>query len=213
YQKSTGEANDHLVLDAVPEWVTPISWSRDSRFLIYESFQPGPSALTGSPLRDLWILPMFGDGKPIPFARTNADEARGRFSPDGRLIAYDSDESGRYQVYVQPFPLSNAKWQVSTEGGYYPRWNRSRNEVLYISKEGMLMSVPVDFDGRNFESRTPESLFQLSLYSIYLSGTGYGTPYDVSPDGQRFLILRPEPQNNSAVPITVIVNFAACLKK
>jgi hypothetical protein len=156
---------------------------------------------------------MSGDRKPLPFAITKADEARGRFSPDSRLVAYDSDESGTYQVYVQPFPLNNKKWQVSTDGGYYPRWNRSGNEMFSISKQGKLMSVEVHFDGRNIEAKMPKELFQLSLPSIYLAGTGYGTPYDVSPDAQLFLIFRPARSTTFVPPITVVVNFAASLKK
>jgi len=154
---------------------------------------------------------MSGDSKPIPFVKTKADEARGRFSPDGRLVAYDSDESGTYQVYVQPFPSPKAKWQVSTDGGFYPRWNRNGKEMFYISKDGKLMSVGIHFDGRNFEAEIPKPLFQLRLDSLYLSGTAGDTPYDVSPDAKRFLILRPVGQNSAVHAINVIVNFAAGL--
>jgi hypothetical protein len=159
------------------------------------------------------ILPMSGDRKPLPFATTKADEARGQFSPDGRLIAYDSNESGSYQVYVQPYPPTNAKWQISTTGGFYPRWNRNGKEIFYISEDGKLMSVRTHFDAGSLEDQTPEPLFQLRLASLYLSGTGNGTPYDVAPDAQRFLILQTESQNSSGTPITVIVNFPSALKQ
>ena len=92
---------------------------------------------------DLWVLPLFGDRKPFPFVATSVNKGNGQFSPDGRWVAYQSNESGRYEVYVQPFPGPGGKWQVSTDGGIAPRWRRDSKELFYIAPNGKLMAVPI----------------------------------------------------------------------
>jgi Tol biopolymer transport system component len=113
-------------------------WSRDGRFLLYEE----QSAKGGS---DLWVLPMEGAGerKPAPFLTTRSNERMGRFSPDGRWIAYASDESGRPEIYVRPFPVpagGGGTWTVSQGGGFAPRWRRDGTELFYITADGQVMA-------------------------------------------------------------------------
>src|SRR5437667_12530984 len=90
------------------------------------------------------VLPLFGDRKASPFLATPFNEANAQFSPDVRWLAYQSDESGQHQIYVQPFPGPGGKWQVSNEGGTQPRWNRNGKELFYISADGKLMSVAIE---------------------------------------------------------------------
>ena len=101
----------------------PSSWSPDGEMLAFEEYHPS----TGS---DLWILPLKGDRKPRPFVRTQSDEGDAAFSPDGRWLAYVSNYSGRYEIYVQPFPGPGGKWQISTEGGTAPLWARNGRELI-----------------------------------------------------------------------------------
>ena len=98
------------------------------------------SADTGD---DLWLVPLGGDKKPFKFLAPPSDQIHGNFSPDGRFVAYTSNESGRFQVYVQTFPLSDRKWQVSTDGGYEPRWRGDGREIYYLSEDRKLMAVSV----------------------------------------------------------------------
>ena len=114
----------------------PFDWSPDGKFIAY-------AQTVEQTKRDLWLLPMQGDHKPVPFLQTAANEDLPQFSPDGRWLAYVSDESGQEQVYVRAFPSGNALIQISTAGGSYPRWRRDGRELFYISADQKLMAVPV----------------------------------------------------------------------
>ena len=113
-------------------------WSPDGKNILFSV--PGPDTAT-----DLWMLPLAGDRKPVKYLASPADEMHGNFSPDGRLVAYTSNESesGKFQVYVQTIPLSDKKWQVSTSGGYEPRWRADGREIYYLSEDRKLMAVEV----------------------------------------------------------------------
>ena len=124
----------------------------------------------------------------------------GRFSPDGRWLAYTSDESGRPEVYVQPFPGHGGKWQISTAGGGQPVWNRNGKELFYASADNKLMAVDVKADS-GFEAGTPRALFDVHVKSIN------GWKYDISPDGQRFL-ANTVIGEVKANPITLVQNWA-----
>src|SRR5262249_38940792 len=100
-------------------------WSPDGRYLLFRVQDP-PTGL------DLWVLPLFGDRKPFPFLQTPFAESGGRFSPDGKWVAYQSNESGRSEVYVQPFPGPGAKFQISTDGGANPLWRRDGKELFFL---------------------------------------------------------------------------------
>jgi hypothetical protein len=159
----------------------------------------GPS--TG---RDLLLFLLSGDRKPVPFLQTQFDEDRGRFSPDGRWVTYQSDESGVNEVYVAPFPGPGRKWQVSTAGGRLPRWRSDGAEIFYLDPDNRLMAVAVNGKGDTFEIGPTQPLFEFRP-----AGAGYR--YDVTADGQRFLINAfPE---QAPEPITVVINWTAGLKK
>jgi hypothetical protein len=130
----------------------------------------------------------------------------GAFSPDGRLVAYTSNESGRFEVYVQTFPLSDQKWQVSTSGGYEPRWRRDGSEIYYLSEDRKLMAVPVSA-GPSFH--VPKPLFQTRVPA----GVNHlRTNYVPSNDGRRFLV-NTQTGDPAPNPITVVLNWTAGLNK
>jgi len=155
----------------------------------------------------LWVLPLFGDQKPTPYFQTTADTKQGQFSPDGRWVAYTSDESGRPEVYVQGFPVNGGKWQISSNQGAHPLWRRDGAELYFIAGDGNLMAVPVR-TGATFEHGVPEVLFQSHREPVlnpYLD-----MQYAASNDGQRFLIATPVA---SSLPVTVMVNWTVGLKR
>jgi Tol biopolymer transport system component/predicted Ser/Thr protein kinase len=172
-------------------------WSRDGRFIMYEI----PGAKTG---RDLWIAPQFGDRKPFLYLQTQFNESEGSFSPDGRWVAYVSDESGRNEIYVQAFPLSGAKWQISTRGGSEPSWRKDGTELFYLAADRNLMAVPIQL-GAAFEAGVPKSLFPIAV-------TQQRHSFAVANDGQRFLVSA-SPGGERTVPMTVVLNWQAGLKK
>ena len=127
----------------------------------------------------------------------------GRFSPDGRWVAYTTDESGRFEIVVQPFPDPYEKWQVSTNGGIAPQWSADGRELYFIAPDGKLMAASVATSGRTFEARAPHTLF-----ATRLPGNGivqFNPQYTVSRDG-RFLIAQPTEQSGSS-PITLILHW------
>jgi protease II len=157
---------------------------------------------------DVWVLPLFGDQKPFPFLQTEANERGARFSPDGRWIAYISDESGINQVYVQNFPASGGKWQISTNGGYHLAWRRDGKELFYVSTDKKMMAVDVKGEGPTFEAGAPKVLFDLHVPSF----NNPQAQFAVTADGQKFLIANTFGENSS-VPITVVLNWTADLKR
>jgi len=203
---SNGAVSEELLLNS-PQGKFATDWSRDGRFLLYSSIDPQ----TGW---DIWVLPMDGDHKPFVFLKTNFDELRAQFSPDGHWVAYHSNESGRYEVYVRPFngnssAVSAGQWQVSTSGGMWARWRADSRELYYIAPDGKLMAAPFTADGATFQPGTPVALFQTRIYGGGADAT-VGTQYDVSGEG-RVLINTALEEANS--PITLLQNWTAGLKK
>src|SRR5262249_27773257 len=133
----------------------PTDWSADGRYLLYNRSQ-GTDGST-----DIWALLLFGDRKPMPILLTAAVEVNGRFSPDGRWFAYSSNQGGQFQVYVQAFPPSGVKIQVSKDGGDHPEWRGDGKELLFLAPGGQLMATAVD-TSKTFESGTPTPLFMLT---------------------------------------------------
>jgi serine/threonine protein kinase len=200
YQKpASGVGQDELLRESdVDLWST--DWSTDGKFILY--FRKDPKTKY-----DLCVLPLDGDHKPFPpFLQTPFNEIYGRFSPDGRLIAYISDESGNREVYVQTFPASSSKWQVSTKGGSWPEWRGDGKEMFYISGDGKLMAVEVKTGG-TFEAGIPKALFDLSAARITPS-----TVFAVTADGQRFIFVT-RTEDTAPSSLAVVVNWTAELKK
>lgn len=151
------------------------------------------------------------DRKPQVFLNTGFDEGQGQFSPDGRWVAYISNESEEYQIYVRPFPGPGGQWQISTAGGTQPRWRPDGKELYYIAPDGKLMAASVVARGATLEPGTPAALFQTRITRGVGSGAILRPQYDVAPDG-RFLI-NVTTEEATASPITVILNWTAGLNK
>jgi Tol biopolymer transport system component len=202
YQKSSsGGVNDEQIL-STGERKWPSDWSSDGRFIAYTSASPKTKL-------DLWVLPVDGDRKPVSYLQTDFNEDHARFSPDGRFIAYSSDESGRFEVYVQTFPTSGKKWQISSSGGTQPRWRRDGRELFYISPERKVEAVAIQTDTSSLEAGAPKALFQARIASANPIAR---SSFDVTADGQRFIINN-LPEEASSAPITVVVNWTSDLKK
>jgi Tol biopolymer transport system component len=214
YQRASDTSSpDELLLklDAQPI-LFPSDWSADGRFLTYYRTDPKTQL-------DIWTLslgagrPSIGSGRPdsaegrqpVPFLHADFNESQGQFSPDGRWIAYVSDESGSQQVYVQSFPTLGGQRQISTEGGTQPRWRRDGKELFYLAPDRKLMAVPVK-TGATFESDAPRALFQTALNVTELRQS-----YAVSADGQRFLLNAP--LETESPPMTVVLNWTGLLKR
>ncbi|HEU5256858.1 MAG TPA: protein kinase [Vicinamibacterales bacterium] len=176
----------------------PTSWSADGQYLLYVSFR---GATTGN---DLYVLPLSGERKPIPFATMPFSEAPGAFSPDGRWIAYSSNESGTNELYVAPFPARGGKWQVSNGSAGAFRWSRNGAEIVYLAPDSTLMAVDVNGKGTAFEVGTVKPLFRTRVAPVR-------SEWAVTPDGQRFLI-NTLPEQTVSPLITVVVNWTAELK-
>jgi hypothetical protein len=151
----------------------------------------------------LWIQPLFGDGQAFPFVQTAVGEYPAKFHPSGKWIAYCSDESFRYEVYVQPFPpKGSTRWQVSRNGGYQLKWSADGRELFYLRADMTLMSTPVGA-GPEFEFGSATELFKLKPDDL-----NEVQHYDVAPDGKRILVNEPI-EDSEAVEITVIINWPA----
>ena len=208
YQKAASGVKDEEQLLKSSDSKYPTSWSSDGRFLLYTAVDPKTK-------EGLWVLPLEGDRKPMPFLRTEFNELDGRFSPDMRWVAYQSDESGNNEIYIRGFsPTSGAsmdtsgKWQVSVGGGTGPRWRRDGKELYYRAPDGKVMAVEI-MARQAFQSGTPKPLFQVPLIP------GRTIPisiWDVTSDGSRFLLTTPATESSPS-PFTVILNWTAILKK
>jgi serine/threonine protein kinase/Tol biopolymer transport system component len=202
-QSATDTTNDQLLLDS-PEPKVPLDWSPDGRHLLYE-------ALSGRTGMDLWIQPLAA-GKPSPLLETMANEAAGQFSPDGRWLAYQSDESGANEIYVRSFPIQGRQQGVSIGGGTRPRWRRDGRELLYLGPDARLMAAPIALDpqGSSLQTGPPVPLFATRL--AYTTIIGLPLPnYAVTPDGQRFL-MNVLAEGARTSPITVVLNWFEELK-
>ncbi|HEU5258697.1 MAG TPA: protein kinase [Vicinamibacterales bacterium] len=199
---ATGAGSDEQLLDSRDTLETQ-DWSPDGKFLLYLVRSNDLSLRTV----DLWLLPLSGDRKPIPFLTTPFREGRGQFSPDGKWIAYTSDESGRNEVYVQSFPPSGSKWRISSNGGDWARWRKDGKELFYVAPDRKLQSVSVQTVAGSPQFETPRALFVLPITLTLAGGQMLPYSYDVMPDGQRFLALAPA--TTESPPLTVIVNWEA----
>jgi Tol biopolymer transport system component len=171
--------NDELLMESERP-MTPMSWSGDR--LVYWTSDPKTSG-------DIWLMPLTGDRKAVPILQTRADERNPQVSADGKWIAYSSNETGRSEIYIRPFPEGPGRIQVSVNGGVFPRWRRDGKELYFMSlvSLGAMMASDIRVTGASIERAVPRSFFQ----SVYISDAHAGGPYHayaVSADGQRFLI-------------------------
>ncbi len=177
------------------------NWSPDGRppdgktLLYHEGSQGGWS---------IWVLPLTGDRKPHPFSKAPYSSRDAVFSPDGKWVAYCSSESGEYRVYIAPFPGPGGKWLVSSGAGYSPRWRRDGREIFYFSPDNEVMAVDVKPAVNLVEVGTPHALFETFSYGVF-------GRFDVTPDGQRFIV--PFEAGEPGTAITLVVNWPADLKR
>lgn len=197
YQRASSGAGEDELLSASGDDKFPTDWSPDGGFIVYHN----PSPMTGW---DLWVLPLSGDPTPTPFLQTEFTEVLGTVSPDGRWMAYTSDESGAFEVYVRPFPASGGKWQVSIDGGAEPKWRQDGREIFYVAPDNKLMAVPTS-TGPAFDSGLPKVLFEMRVPEITLP---FPRTYVVAKNGQRFLVNTIVKDATSS-PITVVLNWTA----
>jgi dipeptidyl aminopeptidase/acylaminoacyl peptidase len=198
-QRLDGTGKAELLL-ATPEDKMPSDWSHDGRVLLYTTFFDAKTA------NDIWGLPLNGERKPFPVVQTAFDEMHPQFSPNGRWIAYQSNETGQFEIYLQQFPGPGGRQRISTAGGAQVRWRRDGRELFYVALDGGLVAVPIRFaaDGQAVDAGAPAPLF-----ATHVGGAISGTDrqqYVVSPDGQRFL-MSVVPEDPNPPPITVILNW------
>jgi len=209
YQKpSSGAGVEELLVESDQNKILS-DWSADGRFLLYFSVDPQTD-------RDLWVLPMRADRMPWVFLKTRFSEKVGQFSPDGRWVAYESNESGRLEIYIRPFvepadsgatghaaAATGGQWQVSTAGGIYPRWRPDGRELYYLGPNGEMMAAPITATGTTLEPGASVVLFPTRIYGGGADNQQHWQ-YDVTRDG-RFLINTVLDDNAS--PITLIQNW------
>jgi eukaryotic-like serine/threonine-protein kinase len=172
----------------------PSDWSRDGRYLVYMAADPKTR-------RDLWVLPLDGS-EPRRVIASPADDRTGRLSPDSRWLAYASNETERFEVFVQPFPPTGAKWQISQTGGHQPQWSRDGHELFFVTPDRRIMSVRVNTSGSSF---VPGQ--QTLVAETRITGwerNAQGSQYAFTPDGQRFLVIE---ATDAVRPISLVLNW------
>jgi Tol biopolymer transport system component len=193
FQKHFSGAEDEEGLLSVGRDAFVSSFSPDGRFASVSVRENAASKW------DLWMVDLEGDGTPTPFVEGEFSEWIGQFSPDGRWVAYQSDESGRDEIYVRSFPGGEGKWQISRGGGSGPMWSKDGREILFDSEDGKLMAVEVEADGSSLNVGIGQALFDLDA-RVELE------VYDISDDGSRFL-ASVSSSERSINPITLVVNW------
>jgi dipeptidyl aminopeptidase/acylaminoacyl peptidase len=195
FRRPANGSADELVLKAESASLVGADWSPDGNFLLYSTWGDN---------RSLWMLPLQGDRTPRAFLDTQFNESAGVFSPDGRWVAYESDESGRTNVYVRPFPSGSESFQISRDGGRSPRWRGDGRELFFLGPDGTMMAAGMAASERVVRAAVPHALFQTGLNEAI----DHTHPYAVLRDGQRFLMpVRRNPPGFA--PITVLWNWPA----
>jgi len=208
YEKAAdGSGSEEQLLQPGSDQRYPMDWSPDGKYILYIDWESSGA--------DIWVLPLQGDRKPYLLNQAQQTQAlsfssqtTARFSPDGKWLAYSSSESGTFQVYVTPFPGPGGKWQVSNEGGWFPQWRRDGREIFYVSpSDDKIMAAEVKANGSSFEVGAVRALFEIRPYF----GLFTANLFDVTPDGQRFIVAYDAQQSNTA--LTLVANWPALLKK
>jgi serine/threonine protein kinase len=206
YRKDASGAGEELRLTDNPNGKITMDWSRDGRYILYR--QMGQK--TGM---DLWVLPLSGPDALKPFAVLESpfNEGGGRFSPDGKWLAYNSNETGVNQIYVRGFTPaasgSGEKWQISQNGGLDVRWRGDGRELYWVSPDGKIWAADILTGPRGLQSGTPHELFTAPIY------TATAGSFDVTPDGQRFLLLLFASQAEGSIRLNVVSNWQSGLPK
>ena len=202
YVKPLSGAAEEKPLHLTPEDERPQSWSPDRRFLILDNRPQSRQTLP-----EISVFPLTGDSKPFSFLNASYANSGGQLSPDGRWLAYVSNESGRPEIYVTPFPQAKGKWQVSSTGATTPRWRRDGRELFFCRTDGILMAAEVTAEKDSFAVGSIKQLSERRVFQTFYSAT-----YDVFPDGQRFIMAAVKPEAIHA-PLTLVTNWTAELKK
>jgi Tol biopolymer transport system component len=201
-QAADGVGNAAVVIQSNDQAKYLNDLTTDGRYAIFD--KGGASNGTA-----LWTLPLFGDRKPSAFIdRAGFRAVSAQFSPNGRFVAYASNETGRYEIYVQTFPQQTGKWQISASGGTDPMWRRDGKELFFLSLDEKLMAVDVNTNAGTFQAGIPKELFQAQSIPPWY----WRNIYVPSADGQRFMMVAPAIDAKPA-PITVVVNWTAMMKK
>jgi eukaryotic-like serine/threonine-protein kinase len=202
-QRSTRGADQEDLLIRVPDRAAASSWSADGRFLVYVVVDPRTNS-------DLWALPAENGSKPFVFLRTGAIESQAQFSPDRlqapRLVSLTSNESGRDEIELRTFPDGGNRMVLSNGGGHSSRWRGDGKELFYVAPDGMVMSVAISGSPVRAQPATP--LFRAPQGFVTMDATGRRgpAPWDVTPDGQRFLFAAPL-EGGTASQFTVALNW------
>jgi Tol biopolymer transport system component len=205
YQKSSSGVGNEEVVFKSRDLTFPEDYSPDGQFMSIAHSSNGA-------VIDVQVLPLTGERKPQPFtSNTEFAEGMSKFSPDSHWIAYESDESRRLEVYVQQYPGRTRKVPVSTAGGRYPRWSKNGKELFYMTDDGTIMAVDVREDANNIHTSPPRVLFKTNAALTNHLGSHY--EYDVTADGQRFLVNERLTPANQIAPLTVVLNWMAGLKR
>jgi hypothetical protein len=204
YQKSADGVGTEALMVKSDTDMSPLRWSADERFVAYRTRAP--------PRFNIGVLSLKGDLAPYLFEAVTFVQGQGQISPDGRWLAYNSNESARFEVNVQSFPKpGGGRRQISKDGGSFPRWRRDGKELYYYASDGRLMSVPIG-GTTGLETGAAVALFQPGLVNGAANTIGYRAQYEVSPDGQRFLLNVPiDPSSES--PITVVLNWLSLMRQ
>ncbi len=194
----SGSGTDELLFEDGENQALPEAWSPDGQWLVYQRVDEANNS-------DIWAFPTAG-GEPVALVASSFTEVLASISPDGRWMAFVSDESGSNEVYVTTFPDPARRWQVSTEGGSFPRWRGDAAELFFTNAGGDLYSAEIDGSGETFDVGAIKKLFSWNL------APGFRWPYDVSSDGQKFLLNRGTAAAESD-PMTVVLNWEAELEE
>lgn len=195
-----GSGEEKMLVAPGSEQLYPVDWSPDGNSIVYIDWEPARTMI--------WVLPLQGEHKPYALDQAQASfQTVTRFSPDGKWIAYSSSESGRFQVYVTSFSGTGGKWQVSTDGGWFPQWRRDGKELFYVAPDNSIMSAVVKTTGSSLALGSVRPLFRTKPYFGYFSGN----LFDVTPDGQRFVVPYDAGQPDRAFDL--IADWPALLKK